>query len=127
MAKSILIIDDDQLVVKTLSRYLKTYGYKIETAVSGEEAIAKSETMPFDLIVSDIRMPGMNGLETLKKLRSIAQDKHRINIPEIIITGYASDENHKEAENMGIVNYIYKPFDVSVFIDAVKKALTKKE
>jgi len=123
MAKNILVIDDDQLVVKTLSRYLKTYGYKIETAVSAEEAIAKAEAMPFDLIISDIRMPGMNGLETLKRLRSIFQDKHAIKIPEIIITGYASDENQKEAEKMGISNYIYKPFEVNVFLDAVKRSL----
>jgi len=123
MAKNILIIDDDQLVVKTLSRYLKTYGYKVETVMSGEEAVKKAEAMPFDLIISDVRMPGMNGLETLKNLRSVCQNKHKIKIPEIIITGYASDENHKEAEEMGITNYLYKPFDVSIFIHTVKQSL----
>jgi len=125
MAKNILIIDDDQLVVKTLSRYLKTCGYKVEAVLSGEEAIKKTEAIPFDLIISDIRMPGMNGLETLKKLRSVCQNKHKIKIPEIIITGYASDENKREAEKMGITNYIYKPFDLSVFIEAVKRSLSE--
>jgi len=125
MAKNILIIDDDQLVVKTLSRYLKTCGYKVEVVLSGEEAIKKTEAIPFDLIISDIRMPGMNGLETLKKLRSVCQNKHKIKIPEIIITGYASDENKREAEKMGITNYIYKPFDLSVFIEAVKRSLSE--
>ena len=123
MTKSILIIDDDQLVVKTLSRYLKTYGYRVETVMSGEEAVKKTEVIPFDLIISDIRMPGMNGLDTLKKLRSVCQNKHKIKIPEIIITGYASDENQKEAEEMGIKHYIYKPFDVNIFIDAVRQCL----
>lgn len=123
MAKSILVIDDDQLVVKTLVRYLKTCGYEVDSVSSGEEAMKKVDAMPYNLIIADIRMPGMDGIETIKKVREICQDKHKTKIPEIIITGFASEEAQKEASELGVADYIYKPFDISTFINAVKKNL----
>ena len=123
MAKNILVIDDDQLVVKTIARYLKSCGYTVEAVTSGADAINKVEATPFSLIIADIRMPGMDGIETIKKLRLVSQDKHKTRIPEIIITGYASEEAQKEAADLGVADYIYKPFDVSTFIAAVKRNL----
>jgi|WetSurMetagenome_2_1015567.scaffolds.fasta_scaffold800004_1 CheY-like chemotaxis protein len=125
MDKNILVVDDDPLVLKTLTRYLATFGYDIKSAASGQEAVHIAEVYSLDLIIADIRMPGMNGIETIKQLRQLMQDKYNKTVPEIIITGYASDENRIEAEQLGIADYIYKPFDVEVFIAAVKKNLEK--
>ncbi|MFA6217129.1 MAG: response regulator [Candidatus Omnitrophota bacterium] len=125
MDKNILVVDDDSLVLKTLTRYLKTFGYDIASAASGQEALQAAEVCSFDLIIADIRMPGMNGIETIKRLRQIIKDKYNTTVPEIIITGYASDENRIEAQQLGVADYIYKPFDVEVFISAVKKNLGK--
>lgn len=123
MAKKILVIDDDQLVIKTLARYLKTCGYTAEVVSSGEEAVKKAESNPYDLVIADIRMPGMDGIETIKKIREICQRKYNKKTPEIIITGFASDDKKKEAQEMGIEDYIFKPFDVSVFIEAIRRNL----
>ncbi|MFH1338323.1 MAG: 2-hydroxyacyl-CoA dehydratase [Candidatus Omnitrophota bacterium] len=123
MAKKILVIDDDPLVTKTLVKYLKSCGYEIESAFSGKEAIKKVEDSLFNLIIADIRMPGMDGLETIKKLRDISQDKYKTKIPEIVITGYASEESKKEAEELGVLAYIYKPFDKDEFLEAIKTSL----
>ncbi|MFA4889635.1 MAG: response regulator [Candidatus Omnitrophota bacterium] len=123
MAKKILVIDDDVLVMKTVSRYLKTCGYEVTAVTSGEEAIKQSASSAYDLIIADMRMPGMNGIETIKKIREICQKQGKTKIPEIIITGYASDEAQEEAKAAGISEYIYKPFEIAVFIDAVKRSL----
>lgn len=123
MAKKILVIDDDPLVVRTLVKYLKTFGYEIDSAVSGEEAIRSFEINPFDLIIADVRMPGMDGIETIKKLRDISQNKYKTKIPEIIITGYADEGFHNEAIKMQISDYIFKPFDIDEFIEAVQRRL----
>jgi CheY-like chemotaxis protein len=123
MAKKILIIDDDHLVLKTLSRYLKSCGYEVGAAKDGEEALKMGETSSYDLIIADMRIPGMDGIEIIKRLRQICQDKHKTKIPEIIITGYASDNAQNDAKELSIADYIYKPFEVSVFLDAVKRNL----
>ena len=123
MAKKILVIDDDALVLRTLNRYLKSCGYEVEIAGGCEDAVKKVETSLFSLIIADVRMPGINGIETLKMLRKICEDKHKVKVPEIIITGFASEDAQKEAKEMGVAEYIYKPFEVSVFIDAVKRCL----
>lgn len=122
--KNILVIDDDYLVIRTLERYLKSFGYNIETAQSGQKALEKAEETNFDLIISDIRMPGMDGIETLKRIResSIQHDKEKT--PTIIITGYAGgDEVYRKAGELGIVECIYKPFELEEFIDVIRKTL----
>ena len=68
-------------------------------------------------------MPGVNGIETLKLIRNICENKHKVKVPEIIINGFASDEVQQEAKAMGVVEFIYKPFEVSVFLEAVKRSL----
>jgi CheY-like chemotaxis protein len=123
MAKKILVIDDEELVSKTLLRYLKACGYNVEAAASGQEAMKKFESSSFDLVIADVRMPGMDGIETIKKLREISQSRHQAKTPEIIITGFASEDTKKEADALGISSYIYKPFEVTTFLDAIKKNL----
>lgn len=123
VAKKILVIDDDPLITKTLTKYLKSYGYEIEPVLSGRDAIQKVETSLFDLIIIDIRMPEIDGIETIKRIREIAQNKYRTKIAEIIITGYASEEYREEAERLGVTAYIYKPFDADEFLEAVKTGL----
>jgi len=119
--KNILLIDDDPLVLKTVGRLLQSHGYKIEQAASGEEAIEKAQNSRFDLIISDIRMPGINGIETLKRIRDLNANANRPAIPEIIITGYIDTQAQQEAANLGISDYLYKPFSIDEFMHAVSK------
>jgi excisionase family DNA binding protein len=120
-AKRILLVDDDPLVLKTLAQLLQKHGYIVEPAESGEEALEKAKKSRFDLLVTDIRMPGMDGIETIKRLRQFNADTRRQRIPEIIITGYIDPQSQKEAQTLGISDYLYKPFSIDDFISAVQK------
>ena len=121
MPKSILIIEDEQLITKSLSRLLKKEGYNVVITNSGREALKKIKEQDFDLVVSDIRMPDLDGIETIKEIRKYLATNHKPAIPEILITGYADEEKYKEALELKVADYIYKPFDIKDFLEAVKK------
>ena len=117
MAKKILILDDEELIIRTLAKLLEKNGYEVMVVKNGEDAVAMAEAEDFDLIISDIRMPGINGLEAMK---TIYQGKK---IPTIFITGYADPLLEEEAKQTDAVAYIYKPFDLSDLMEKVKKVL----
>jgi excisionase family DNA binding protein len=119
--KNILLIDDDPLVLKSVSKLLKSHGYEVELAASGEEALEKARKSNFNLLIADIRMPGMDGIETIKRIRHLNASARRPAVPEIIITGYIDTNAQKEAAKLGINDYLYKPFSISDFINAVQK------
>lgn len=121
MPKHILLIDDENLVAESINRLLKKQGYNVTIASNGKDAIkiVKVEEGGFDLIIADIRMPDMNGIEIIKKIREIVKRP----VPEVLITGYASEENFKEAQELKVAGYIYKPFDICEFMDVVRKNL----
>lgn len=117
MAKKILILDDEELIIRTLAKLLEKNGYEVMVVKNGEDAVAMAEAEDFDLIISDIRMPGMNGLEAMK---TIYKNKK---IPTIFITGYADPVLEEEAKQADAVAYIYKPFDLSELMEKVKAVL----
>ena len=119
-AKNILLVDDDTLVLKTVGKLLRMHGYNVEPAESGEEALKKVENCGFDLVIADVRMPGMDGIQTIQKIRQFQLSQNRPAIPEIIITGYMDTQKQQEAEGLGITDYIYKPFATVDFIRTIK-------
>lgn len=122
-AKYVLLVDDDELVLKTLAKFIKIYGYNVVLAKNGEEALRKVEELNFDLVIVDVRMPGIDGIETIKRIREIHQRKNKPAVPEIIITGYMDTQAQQEAERLGIADYIYKPFIISELLKAVKEKI----
>ncbi len=121
MQKKILLIDDEELVVKSIEKLLKKQGYEVLVCKNGEDALAKIKDVKVDLVISDIRMPGMNGVEVIKKIREYLKMKGSAPVREIIITGYAEDDVNKEADALNVADYIYKPFDLRDFLNAVQK------
>jgi CheY-like chemotaxis protein len=121
--KNVLIIDDEKLVTKSLQKLLSREGYSVVIATSGTEAIEKFKNSNFDLIVSDVRMPGMDGIETIEKLRQLQKELGRDCIPEILITGFANEESYNRALKLKVADYIFKPFDSKHFLDAIKRNL----
>ena len=124
MAKKILVIDDEELVSESLKKLLKREGYEASVARSGVEALAKIKDAEFDLIVSDIRMPDMNGIDIVKKIRVHLKESGKRPVPEILITGFASEDNLEEAKKLNVADYIYKPFNIKEFLDIVRRNLT---
>ena len=123
MAKNILIIDDDKIVIKSLQKLLEKKGYNVTVTQSGSDALEKVKGHEFHLIVCDVRMPQMDGIETIKQIREYlgSQDKGRI--PEVLITGYADRKKYESAVDLKVADYIYKPFDTSEFLDVINKNL----
>ena len=123
MAKKILVIDDEKLITDSLQKLLRKENFDVEIAHDGIKALQLIKTTDFDLIVSDIRMPDMNGIQIIKKIREYLRQEKKNLIPEILITGYASEENLKEAEELDVADYIHKPFNVKEFLEVIKRNL----
>ena len=123
MAKKILVIDDEELITKSLLKLLSAQGYDATVVPSGKDALEKIKKADFDLIISDVRMPIIDGIETIKQIRAYLAISKKKAIPEILITGYADMDTYKEAENLKVADYLYKPFDTQDFLKAVKKII----
>lgn len=120
MKKSILIVDDDHSVCKTTARLLST-AYSTSTASSGKEALdILNRKQQFDLILMDMMMPGIDGLELLKKLRT--QNKE---IAVIMMSGFFTIDSAIVASNYGAKAYITKPFDLEELNKTIKNALNE--
>ena len=128
--KNILIIDDEHLVTKSLQNILRKNG--LPNAVichSGEDALKvikglkEQKNQEFDLIIADIRMPGIDGIETVRRMKEIVASSNGKGSPVIFITGYEGGRTPEDAKALGYVDYFYKPFDVDVFLTCVKKQL----
>jgi CheY-like chemotaxis protein len=123
MSKNILVIDDEELVTESLRRLLKKEGYNVTIAKNSKEAMDSIKVLDFNLIVSDIRMPGLDGVEIIKNIRDWLRQNNKKTIPEILITGYSNEESFKKAQELKVADYIYKPFDITVFLEVVHKNL----
>ena len=104
---SILIVDDEEVMRNLLCDILTDAGYKVEAVSCGDEAIEKVQQGKFSIVVTDLKMPGMNGIEVIKGLRAINSG-----ICVIVITAYPSIESVIEAMREGAYDYIIKPFNI---------------
>jgi len=120
MAKRILIIEDEKIITKTLQKLLKGKGYETEVVNSGKDALAKVKENDFNLIICDIMMPEMDGIETIKAIRAEREAQGKSPIPEIVITGYADEGKYKNAVELEVAAYLYKPFDTDELLEAIK-------
>jgi len=121
MAKKILIIDDEELITKSLLKFLKNEGYNAVVAKSGAQALEKVKESDFDLIVCDVRMPEMDGIETIKQIRAYLEKSNKKLIPEVLITGYADADKYEKGMDLEVADYLYKPFDNADFLQIIKK------
>ena len=124
MAKKILLVDDEELVIRSVGKLLQKQGYEVLMASSGEEAINLVQKEIIDLVVFDVRMPQMNGIEAIKAIRQYQKKVGRKAIPEILITGYADEHMMEEAEELKVADCLYKPFNVRDFLTCIKKHLS---
>jgi len=119
--KNILVIDDDGLVTRTLCNLLKREGYYASGTESSSEAVKQTEDTDYDLIIADIRMPEIDGVETINRIQGLIKERNKPQIPVVFITGYADDDNVAQAKQLGEV--IFKPFDNTEFLHRITKYL----
>ncbi len=115
----ILVVDDDELVQKTLKRALDRDGMIVTLAPAAKVALEMLKKEQFELIITDVKMPEMDGITFLKTVKLDNPE-----IPIIVITGFATVEMTKEALQNGAYNFITKPFEIENILAIVKKGLT---
>jgi len=127
MNHKILLIDDDDLVTKTLCKLLSIKGYQVETANNALDAVSKVATTDFDLIISDVRMPGENGIVAIEKIKAI-YSLRKVVCGYILISGYSEEDTPAHAIRLGVDKFFNKPFDNETFLKNIEEelALVKK-
>jgi DNA-binding NtrC family response regulator len=120
--KPVLIVDDEKNIRLTLSQSLESLKLETDTAVNGEEALAKLKEKEFGLILLDLKMPGMDGMEVLRQVREIRPD-----IRIIIITAYGTIESAVEAMKLGAVDFIQKPFSPKGIRELVSEVIDREK
>jgi len=115
---SIMIVDDEPDILMILGEFLSSEGFKVLTAKSGQQAVDKLHEMKANLVLLDMAMPGMNGIETLRELKKIQPD-----LPVIMITAYRDAEKVVDAFRIGAFDCIFKPFDLKYLRQAVMAKL----
>jgi two-component system response regulator HydG len=121
-AMSILIVDDDVSMSKTMAMVLKRKGYDVTVADSGFDAIGLAKKNSYDMIFMDVKMPGMDGVETFERIRKIRPDA-----VVMMMTAFAVEDLIQKALNEGAYGIIYKPLDIDKIIASIDEVQKKKE
>ena len=116
--RHILVVDDDRLVLAALAEGLRSAGYRVTGAASGEDALGMAGRYAPDLALLDVRMPGMSGIELGRKLREQA-------IPFLFLSAYGDQEFVRQAADEGALGYLVKPLDIQQIVPSIEAALTR--
>jgi len=109
-----LVVDDQHSMGKTLVDVLSIKGYEAEIALSGAEALEKIKESEFDCVISDIKMPGMNGVELHRSIKSIQPD-----LPVVLMTAYSSDSLVEQGLSEGAIAVLGKPLDIALLLKSL--------
>jgi len=120
--KRILVVDDEKNIRLTLTQALESDEWQTDTAVNGEEALQKLQESEFDLMLLDLKMPGIDGMEVL---RHVAEDRPDVRV--VIITAYGTIESAVEAMKLGAVDYLQKPFVPTDIRELVSRVIARGE
>ncbi|HET7221241.1 MAG TPA: response regulator [Vicinamibacterales bacterium] len=114
----VLVVDDEAAIRDLLSKTLALAEYDVDLAPDGRSALERLRIIPYDLLITDLKMPGVDGLTVIREARRLKAD-----IPVIIITGFSTEASAIEAVNLGVSGYLTKPFRVPRVLAAAAKAL----
>jgi len=114
----ILVVDDEASIRELLSKTLALAEYDVDTAPDGRAGVERLRLGHYDLLIADLKMPGMDGLSLIREAK-----RFRVDLPVIIITGFSTESSAIEAVNLGVAGYLTKPFRVPQVLSAAAKAL----
>jgi len=121
MADTVLLVDDEVELVETLAERMRTRGLQVDTAHDGEQALQQAANHRYDAIVLDLAMPGMTGMEVLKKLREENPDRQII-----LLTGQATVQTAVEATKLGALDFLEKPTKIDTLLEKIKEARARR-
>ena len=116
MAKKIIVVEDNELNLKLFCDLLRAHGYETEAVRDGREAVERTRAFEPDLIIMDIQMPHVSGLELIEQLKADPDLKH---IPVMAVTAYAAKGDEERIRDAGAEGYVSKPISVMKFVEAV--------
>jgi excisionase family DNA binding protein len=114
----VLVVDDEASIRDLLSKTLALAEYDVDVAADGRSALERMRMYPYDLLIADLKMPGMDGLTVIREAK-----RYKADLPVIIITGFSTESSAIEAVNLGVAGYLTKPFRVPQVLAAAAKAL----
>jgi excisionase family DNA binding protein len=114
----ILVVDDESSIRDLLAKTLALAEYDVDTAADGRSALERLRLYPYDLLIADLKMPGIDGLSVIREAKRL-----KVDLPVIIITGYSTETAAIEAVNLGVSGYLTKPFRVPQVLAAAAKAI----
>jgi excisionase family DNA binding protein len=114
----VLVVDDEASIRDLLSKTLGLAEYEVDTAADASTALGRVRSAAYDLLITDLKMPGMDGVTLIRQVKRI-----RAELPVIIITGFSTESSAIEAVNLGVAGYLRKPFRVPEVLAAAAKAL----
>jgi DNA-binding NtrC family response regulator len=116
----VLVIDDDAVIGRSFDRVLSDKGYEVSTALNGEEALKDMENTEYDVVFTDIKMPGIDGIEVAERIKARCPWT-----PVVVITGYGTTENEAKASVLGVNGFIRKPLTPEMIENITLKALNE--
>jgi len=119
--RRVLVVDDEPLVNASCRRVLGTEGYDVETTESGQDGLSRACTRPYDVVITDLKMPDLDGMDLIRQLH-----RRHASTPILVITGYGSIASAVEVIQLGARDYIEKPFTPDRLIQAVHDALAEE-
>ena len=119
--RKVLVVDDDPVVGKSFKRVLSGKGYVVVTAEDGYDALQKLQSETYDAVFTDLRMPGMNGLEVAERIKA-----RQPWVPVVIVTGYGSKTSEERARAAGVSDFLHKPLSPEMIEDSAAKAMLWK-
>jgi excisionase family DNA binding protein len=114
----VLVVDDEASIRDLLSKTLALAEYDVDVSPDGRSALERMRMYPYDLLIADLKMPGMDGLAVIREAK-----RYKTDLPVIIITGFSTESSAIEAVNLGVAGYLTKPFRVPQVLAAAAKAL----
>ena len=122
MALRILFVDDEEDLVSTVVERLELRGIEATGAVSGQEALAVIEQKKFDVVLLDVRMPGLGGLEVIKRIK-----RTHPSLEVVLLSGHGAREDVETGRRLGAFDYLQKPVDLEDLISVLQRAAARKE
>ncbi len=117
----VLLVDDEQAFVDTLAQRLKMRELKVQAVYDGQQALSQVKEEEPDVMVLDLKMPGMHGMEVLREIR-----KAYPNLQVIVLTGHGTDKDAEEAKRLGGFDFLKKPTDIDTLVGRIKEAYQEK-
>ena len=121
-SRKVLVVDDDAVVGHSINRVLTGQGYQVREAVSGMEALEELGHQRYDMVFTDIRMPGMDGLDMAARMK-----KSHPEMPVVVITGYGTEASEKQASDLGVAGFLHKPLSPDTIIENAERVLRERD